>query len=348
MSGKKIAILGSGANGSAMGADLTRAGLDVVLIDQWPAHVEAMRADGVTVRLLGEETNTKVRAHHLCDLATFTDKFDIVLMLFKAYDTRWAARLIEPYLAADGLLVGVQNGMSAEAIADIVGPSRTLGCVIEVASQLWEPGIVVRTTPQSGVGASWFAVGSFHPSTSGREEEVAAILRHSGEVEISPDILSSKWMKIVLNTMELTTAAMTGEPHGPAETLPGMREIALAAGTEALAAGQARGHTVQPIIGLGREEVENTNRLLEAMLDRLAVIIRPGTWTTMHLDHAKGRRTETDDINGAVVATLAARGGAAPVNAAICEVMRRIHAGELAPAPSNIALVRELAALGRA
>ena len=39
----KIAILGTGANGGAIGADLTRAGLDVTMIDQWPANVEAMQ-----------------------------------------------------------------------------------------------------------------------------------------------------------------------------------------------------------------------------------------------------------------------------------------------------------------
>jgi 2-dehydropantoate 2-reductase len=44
----RIAILGAGANGASIGADLTRAGLDVVLIEQWPAHVEAMRLDGIT------------------------------------------------------------------------------------------------------------------------------------------------------------------------------------------------------------------------------------------------------------------------------------------------------------
>ena len=31
---QKIAVLGAGANGASIGADLTRAGLDVVLIDQ--------------------------------------------------------------------------------------------------------------------------------------------------------------------------------------------------------------------------------------------------------------------------------------------------------------------------
>ncbi|MBO22314.1 MAG: hypothetical protein CMM26_08095 [Rhodospirillaceae bacterium] len=48
---QRIAILGAGANGAAIGTDLTRAGLDVKLIDQWPAHVEAMRANGVTVKM---------------------------------------------------------------------------------------------------------------------------------------------------------------------------------------------------------------------------------------------------------------------------------------------------------
>ena len=48
---KKIAVLGTGANGSCVAADLTNAGLDVVLIDQWPAHVEAMRAHGLHVEL---------------------------------------------------------------------------------------------------------------------------------------------------------------------------------------------------------------------------------------------------------------------------------------------------------
>ena len=44
----RIAVLGTGANGATIAADLSRAGHDVVLIDQWAAHVEAMRARGVT------------------------------------------------------------------------------------------------------------------------------------------------------------------------------------------------------------------------------------------------------------------------------------------------------------
>ena len=41
--GKRVAVLGTGAIGSSIGADLTRAGEEVTLIDQWPAHIEAMK-----------------------------------------------------------------------------------------------------------------------------------------------------------------------------------------------------------------------------------------------------------------------------------------------------------------
>ena len=120
---KKIAVLGAGANGAAIGADLTRAGLDVVLVDQWPENVAALREHGARIEMPGEVLTVPVRAFNLCDVCTFIDRFDIVLMLVKAYDSRWAAQLIEPYLKSDGLLVGVQNGMTTQTIADVVGPS---------------------------------------------------------------------------------------------------------------------------------------------------------------------------------------------------------------------------------
>ena len=52
----------------------------------------------------------------------------MVFLVTKAYDTRWHAELIKPYLADDGFLIGVQNGVTAGVIADVVGPSRTKRC----------------------------------------------------------------------------------------------------------------------------------------------------------------------------------------------------------------------------
>ncbi len=150
---QRIAMLGTGANGSCIAADLTRAGFDVTIIDQWPAHVEAMRRQGLRISMPEEEVHTAVRAHHITDLRALNATFDVVLLTPKAYDTRWMCELIKPYLADDGLLIGIQNAMTVDDIGSIVGPERTMGCVIELSSQLFEPAHVSAIRPPRAPGS---------------------------------------------------------------------------------------------------------------------------------------------------------------------------------------------------
>jgi 2-dehydropantoate 2-reductase len=341
VSTKKIAVLGAGANGASIGADLTRAGLDVTLIEQWPEHVAAMRAAGVLIELPGDDWEVPVKAYNLCDVATFTEPFDYVLVLMKAYDTRWACHLIAPHVKPDGLVVGVQNGMTADVVAEVVGPERALGCVIECSSELAEPGIVQRHTPPE---RSWFAVGSLSDATAGREEEIAALLRHAGTVAIVDDIRATKWMKLVSNCTTLVTTAMLGLPMQAALEQPGMRELMLGAGQEALDTGVALGHDVLPIFGLGAEDVRRPDEVVETLLEKLyANFVLPHTTTTILHDWRKGRHSEVDDLNGLVVAEQRRLGGSAPVNAAVTEIAHRIERGELRPGPANAGLLAKLA-----
>jgi 2-dehydropantoate 2-reductase len=281
-----------------------------------------------------------VRAYHLCDVCTFRETFDVVLLLMKAYDSRWACQLIAPYLADDGLVAGVQNGMSVDTIAEVVGPHRTMGCVIEISSALFRPGIVERHSPPP---RSWFAVGSIDAATVGREAEIADLLRHSGTVEIVDDIRSSKWMKLVSNATTLVTTAILGVSMMEAVALPGMRELMLRSGQEALDAGLGNGRRALPIFGLTPDDVRQTNRLVETLLDTLlAGFVLPHTKTTVLQDWMKGRHSEVDDINGEVVAAAARLGMPAPVNAAVVELARRIERGDLQPGPDNLALLKQL------
>jgi 2-dehydropantoate 2-reductase len=118
MGRQKIAVVGTGASGASVGADLTRAGLDVTFTEQWPAHVEAVRKGGIRIEMPDETLVTLVRSFHVCEVATLREAFDIVLIVVKAYDTRWACELIKPLVKPDGLVVGVQNGMTMEDVLD--------------------------------------------------------------------------------------------------------------------------------------------------------------------------------------------------------------------------------------
>ena len=339
---KKIAVLGTGANGASIAADLVNAGLDVTLIEQWPAHVEAMREHGVRIEMPEETVVTPVRAFHLCEVATFDDPFDYVLLLMKAYDTPWACQLIKPYLADDGLLAGVQNGMTVDAIAEVVGPERTIGCVIEISSQMFEPGVIQRQSPPD---RSWFAAGSIHESAAGRESEIRELLAHAGTCVVSGDIRSAKWMKLISNCTTLATTAIFGVPIAEAANDSGMREMMLRSGGEALTAGQDLGLTIEPIFGLSEDDVQHSNRLVELLLDKLtSTYILPDTITTILQDHMKNRKSEVGDINGWVVAEQEKLGKTAPVNAAIVEICDRIKRGDLEAGPHNLDLLKSMVA----
>lgn len=337
MTDPRIAVLGAGANGASIGADLTAAGMDVVLVEQWTAHVERMRAEGVRILTPEGELHVRPRTLQLYEMAELKHDFDVVLMLMKAYDSRWAAQLIEPHLAGDGLLVGVQNGMTARTIEDVVGRDRTIGSVIECSATMREPGIVHRHT---GVARSWFGVGALPGGPAGRAGEIEALLRHSGTVQQFDDIEAAKWMKLVSNSTLLVTSAILGLPMLDALQTPGFREVMVAAGNETLAVGSALGHPILPIFGLTQHEIADPTSVVDIMTDKLfAGFVVPGATTTVLQDWEKGRHSEVDDFNGHVVTQGRATGIATPVNEAVTEVAHRIERGQLRPDPAHLGLI---------
>ncbi|OOY31022.1 2-dehydropantoate 2-reductase [Thioclava sp. F36-6] len=329
----RIAFIGTGAQGASIAADFTLAGLDVTFIDQWPAHVEAMRANGLTVNMPTRQLHTPVKALHLCEIAEIKEPFDLVFMVVKAYDTRWAAEMIKPVLAADGFVVGLQNGMTQEAIAEIVGKHRTIGAVIEIASNMWEPGI---TTRQNDTDESWFALGALDPEQQPRVEEVANILRHSGTVEVVEDIHSAKWMKLVVNAAELIPSAIIDTALNDAARQPEFLEVMRKAGYEAMDAALADGATVMPIIGMPPVMSNHPERYVDEIFDEvLRTFSREDTLTTSLQDWRKGRRAEVDEVNGLVVDILEAKGEAAPMNRKVVEMAKEIEAGKRVLSPAN-------------
>lgn len=332
----RIAILGSGANGASIGADLVRAGLDVTFIEQWPDHVEAMRQNGVTVRMPDETLVTPVTVLHLCQVAELKEKFDLVFMVVKAYDTRWAAELIKPVLADDGILVGLQNGMNIDDLVDIVGPERAMGAVIECCSNMFEPGVCNRETPPSG---SWFAVGGMSPESHARADEVASILRHAGTVEVSDDIRSSKWMKLVANASELVPSALLDQPLHQVVQDPEMREFMKNNAREALAVCLASGSRIVPIFGLTQAEQDPDKYAVELFDQVLAHFTFENTLTTVLQDWRKGRRAEIHEINGLVVREGKRLGIPTPANQRTLEIAEQIESGTLVASPDNKKLV---------
>ncbi|MGH8949457.1 MAG: ketopantoate reductase family protein [Acidimicrobiia bacterium] len=335
---KQIAVLGAGAIGSSVGADLTEAGEEVVLIDQWPAHVEAMRERGLRVVMPDKDLQVQVRALHPGELATERPVFEVVLLAVKSYDTTWMCHLIAPYLAPDGVFVGLQNGMNEDMITPIVGSERTIACVVELSAEIWEPALVQRDTTREG---TWFAVGELDGTITGRVEEVAGLLRNTARVDVTDNILGAKWSKLVVNSMTMGPYSLLGLKNWEASALPGMTEISVRIGRESAAVGEAAGYRLEPIFGMSAEQFsgEGDEMLVNAIRVLHGHIGKDATTATVQ-DQKKGRRTELEQITGTVVRKGQEVGVPTPANDAVLELGREIGRGERVMEPANLDVLK--------
>ena len=329
----RIAVVGTGAVGGSVAADLVRAGLDATLIDQWPDHVSAMNAHGLTVHLPTETQVTPVRALHVCQVAEVREPFDIVLTAVKSYDTRWVAELMRPLLKPDSVFVGLQNGMTIDDCAEIVGSERTIGCVLGIAANMREPGVITR---QVAPADTWFSVGTLDGQPTERLDQVAAVLAHAAVTEVTDDIRSAKWMKLIANIPEMLPSGLLGVPLLEAANMPGIRPVMDAMSREAYALAIDLGITMLPSLGIAAEDVPDSDQYSLDLLDRvLSHFSRPDTRVAVLQDWEKGRRAELDAFSGYIVATSAARGERAPVNEAVLRLAERVEQGDLVPSPEN-------------
>jgi 2-dehydropantoate 2-reductase len=339
--GKQIAVLGGGAIGSMITADLTRAGLDITVVDQWPAQVEAMKAGGLRVQLPKEEFQTAVRALHLCELASSNLMFDIVFLAVKGNDHRWLTELIKPYLKSDGVLVATQNGMNDDSIASIIGRERTIGCSMELSGEVFTPGLVVRNTTHAN---TWFGVGELDGSYTPRVQEIAAILGNVGRCDVTNNIYGAKWSKLIGNTMTMGPFGLLGLRNYEVLPLPGVYDLCVQLGRESRAVGSAMGLKLDPVFGLRADEFWDTRNEVEVtIMNALMEKVSRSRTAPIH-DHIKGRKSEMEYIPGVVCRKGRELGVPTPFNDAVLEIDRQINAGEIKMDLSNLDRLKAMVA----
>tara|TARA_B100001123_G_scaffold446828_1_gene602442 strand:- start:947 stop:2002 length:1056 start_codon:yes stop_codon:yes gene_type:complete len=338
---KKIAVVGTGAIGSSVGADLTDAGYDVTIVDQWPQHVEAMKSSGLHIEMTDLDLKIPVTAYHLCEMASVKPAFDIVFLTSKSYDTRWLAEFIKPYLKEDGTLVSLQNSMNDDDHASIIGKERTVGCVIELSAEIFTPGKVQRNTTRSG---TWFAVGELDGQITERAKELQKILSNVAVTDITENIYGARWTKLTVNSMTMGPFGVLGLRAAEALQLPGMLDLNVEIGKECLEIGTQAGYQIEPVFGLSEDDFAGPiDQVLKTAMKTLQNHTGPKSRTAPIQDHIKNRKNELEYINGLVSKKAKELGIPSPYNDAVAEIARRINRGELEMDASHYELILDLA-----
>ncbi|MEQ1501067.1 MAG: 2-dehydropantoate 2-reductase [Myxococcota bacterium] len=317
-----VGIVGAGAIGTAVGARLAHGGARVVLVgrpwlvDRLRDGLDLSRFDAPTIHLGPERlaVTTDVGAVAGCD---------VVLVTTKSSDTRAAARSLGAVLAPGVPVASLQNGVSNPGILAEELPGRPI----------W-PGMVT-------FNVVWTADGRLHQGTSGPivlppdGAAVVAALRAGGlEAHTHPDVPGVSWGKLLVN-LNNAVNALSGLPLRSMLADRGFRTISADVIDEGRRVLRVAG--IRPR-GIGRVRpglAPTVLRLPDWLFFRAAaamIRIDPEARSSMADDLARGRLTEVDELNGAIVAV-----GPAPLNATL---VRLVHEAEQSPRTWTAAALR--------
>lgn len=341
----RVCIVGAGAVGGYVGAHMARAGVDVTLVDGWPEHVQAMRQHGLQVQGMAGAVQAAVRALHLAELQQCVREpaFDVAFIAVKSYDTRWATELVLPYLAPTGCLVSLQNGIHEDVIAAVAGFGRVLGVSVSaLAAELVAPGQIVRNSPLGDANKPGMRVGEMHGQVTPRAQQVAALLAHGDSCKLTANLWGERWSKLTINAMRNGVCALTGMTGRQRDLDDVARDLTIRLGSSCIRVGRALGLALEPVGGLDLEvlaRAEEDRAAYEAITQQIMAVAysrsdaqRP----SMGQDIQKGRRTETEAINGLVARRGEEVGVDVHLHRRVNAVIRQIERGELAPSPAHL------------
>jgi 2-dehydropantoate 2-reductase len=291
----EIIVLGAGAIGSFYGAKLA-ANNEVTLIGR-AEHVTAINSHGL--RIEGLESQM-VRLNAATNVKQIGPDALIVLTT-KVTDSDAALRPISSLIRADTTILCLQNGIGSERVA---------------RNALGHRGVVLRGITQFGAifqGAGviqFMARGSTLLEPHERSSTIAAILTAAGlDCRVSANIEADVWRKLVINCVVNAITAILGcEVGGIARAeLEPLKRLVI---DECVAVAAAEGIKLDVDFIAEIDNFFRPSRNLASMLQ----------------DLRRGRATEIDYLNGAVLDIGRRHGIACPVNGALAEVIKTMEA----------------------
>ena len=313
-----VVVYGAGAIGSLVGARLHQAGVNVQLIGR-QAQVDAIGANGLLVK--GLEESHRV---HLPAATTLEGTLDVILLTVKSQDVQDACRDIAR-VGSDATVVTMQNGVRSDReAADILGPGRVVGCVLNISTTYLEPGVVEQNTREL------LQLGAPFPESAPRVDAVLSLLSPVLRTELVPDIARARWTKLMAN-LNNAIMAITGLPIGRALRDPGLARLSIATIREGVRTAQLGG------FGLDQSRRARTFRLMSTLPMSLSYLMfgkrlagnfppdsKYGPSTLQSLQ--RGSSSELDYLNGEIVTLGEQIGRPTPYNTGLLEEGRAVFA----------------------
>jgi len=292
----RIVVVGAGALGGLVGAQLAVGGEDVTFIEINEARTRLLNETGLYVAE-GNKGETCVPVRVVTSVEGLPIA-DLVFISVKTYQTEPALRACLPVIGPDTFVLSMQNGIgNTDTMAEIIEPHQVLSGITYHSIQHVGPNRI-RYRP----GIKPIQIAPYDGKITPEIVAVGEVFRKSGlNTEVAEQIDDVIWQKLLHNAVVNPVSALTGltcrelldDPHLQSF----MRDLCF----EIIAVMKARGIPI----------VEEDDPYAPVVNSQKALgKNRPSMWQ----DLARSYRTEVDAINGAVVREAEKLGLDAPHN----------------------------------
>lgn len=319
----KIAVIGAGAIGGITAAYLSKAGYGVEIVCKYPEKAEQAREKGL--HIVGVRGEHFIKMNAVAEIEQLSGRKDIVIIVTKAYDMPDAAKRVLPFLKDDSIVVSMQNGICVEAMAQIVGEERTVGCVIGWGSTMLPDGALNMTSEGE------FVIGGFkHDKDVSLLKEV---LESMLPTRISANIISDLYSKMVINSCITSTGVLSGLYLGQILKRRAARNIFISIMREAIDVADAMHLDVEPYGGkIDYYSLIRGSGIFARFKRHLIIRVIGFKYRRLKSSSLqslmRGKPTEVDYFNGYIAKKGGEHGVPTPVNKRIVQMIKEIEAGK--------------------
>lgn len=308
----KILVMGAGAMGSTVGGFMALHGHDVTLVGR-QKHIAAILQKGLDIHgIWGQHHVTGMKGCVNIDEIN-DNRFDLILIAVKSYDTENAAREVKPFVGETTFLCSYQNGLgNAETLSIHYGWEKVLGARVIFGARINQPGEVEIT-----VIAEPTAIGAYQSGHADEKARVfAACMNDSGIPTVyTQNIQTILWSKVAYNCALNPLSALLDVPYGRLAEKECTRKIMEEVIHELYAVGNSMNIRLDPAAS-------------EDYIEKFYGKLLPPTaahYASMREDLKNKRRTEIDALNGCIEKFGAQNGISCPANSLLTAL---IHARE--------------------
>lgn len=310
----KIAVVGAGAVGCFFGGMLARANHQLILIGR-AARVNAINRDGLQMDC--QQFQDKVQLHASTDIASIAEA-EIILLCVKSYDTASTIRAMRPYLAAETLIISLQNGVSNVELISSIVTNPVYAAAVYVAVAMAD----LNTVKHYGRGE--LQLGSFADNLSSSNTQPQALKKLIEQFSsagvpcaLSPDIQRELWLKLLVNCSYNAISAIGQISYGEMVQVPAIQALIVRITTEFLMVASQVG------VEISQAEADQANQTIARTM--------AGQKSSTAADLSRGKMTEIDFLNGYIVSKAAEYGLAAPANQAVYALVKMLEMQALSP-----------------